>query len=79
MRAINSRARLIVERHNRRKLDELIRKLKTRTVERGCTPAEAAAARTAVERMQKVAKDWNRAALAPDELRRVRAWLKNDR
>jgi len=75
-RAIHAKALAIVNRH---KLDKLIAKLKTRTVERGCTPQEAEAARTAVDRLLKNplrrAQQYNdKSPLSAAELRRFRAW-----
>jgi hypothetical protein len=58
-RAINAKARLILERDaNRRRLEKLVSKLRMRTVANGCTAQEAEAARATVERLQRILKDW---------------------
>jgi hypothetical protein len=41
---------------NQRRLAGLINKLQARTVQNGCTPAEAAAARATIERLRRVSK-----------------------
>jgi hypothetical protein len=63
---------------NQRRLAGLIAKLARRTVQNGCTPAEAAAARATIERLRRVAEILGlRLGRPDDEQSRVRAWLKS--